>query len=243
MLTAGATFGQVLTQGPVVAGVTASEAKVFVRTDQPASVTLRYGRDPNLDTYLVSAFVTGSPSDLTKIISLSGLSPETSYYFNVLVNGVPEQTRPPYPAFTTSPLSGPVNVAGTLEQYGTTLTGVALRWKAFAPAEGGKHPAVLVIHGGGFRSGDAGPDSVSQDLAAGGFLALSTEYRLAPLHTEMNTPSHPAPSQNTVIPVDDGHYPEQTDDVQMAIRSARADSRCSGLVYGVGGSAGGSHVL
>jgi hypothetical protein len=41
--------------------------------------------------------------------------------------------------------------------------------------------------------------------------------------------------------VDDGHYPEQTDDVQLAIRTARADPRCNGLVYCVGGSAGGSH--
>jgi alkaline phosphatase D len=101
MLTVGASFGPILMQGPVVRGVTASEAKVFVRTDQAASVTLRYGSDPNLDTYLLSALATGSPGDLTKIISLSGLTPETSYYFTVLVNGVPQQTRPPYPSFTT----------------------------------------------------------------------------------------------------------------------------------------------
>jgi hypothetical protein len=43
--------------------------------------------------------------------------------------------------------------------------------------------------------------------------------------------------------VDEGHYPEQTDDVQLAIRTARADPRCDGRVYCVGGSAGGSHAL
>ena len=136
-----------------------------------------------------------------------------------------------------------VNPNGTLEQYGTTSTGVALRWTAFVPPGGGKYPAVIVLHAGGFKSGDAGPDSVSQDLAAAGFLALSTEYRLAPPHTPMNTPDHPAPSQDTVTPVDDGHYPEQTIDVQMAIRAARQDPRCDGRVYGVGGSAGAAHVV
>jgi phosphodiesterase/alkaline phosphatase D-like protein len=86
MLTAGALFGQVMTQGPFIGSATASEAKVFVRTDQPANVTLRYGSDPNLDAYLESAaFATGSPNDLAEIISLSGLTPGTSYYFNVLV--------------------------------------------------------------------------------------------------------------------------------------------------------------
>ena len=127
--------------------------------------------------------------------------------------------------------------AGQLEQYGTSSTGVALRWTAFEPAGGGRHPAVLVLHGGGFKSGQAGPTNVAQDLAAAGFLALATEYRLAPPHTPMNTPQHPPPSQNTVFPIDDGHYPEQTTDVQMAIRAARQDPRCNGLVYCVGGSA------
>ena len=244
VLTVGTVFGPVLAQGPVVGGVTASEAKVFVRTDQTAIVTLRYGSDRNLDTYLVSAaFVTVSPSDLTKIISLSGLTAETRYYLNVLVNGVPERTRPPFLSFTTLPLGESIATAGTLEEYGTSPTGVALRWTAFQPAGSGKHPAVLVLHIGGFKSGDAGPLGVSQDLANAGFLALATEYRLAPPHTEMNTPNHPPPSQNTVVPVDDGHYPEQTDDVQMAVRAARADPRCNGLVYAVGGSAGGCHVL
>ncbi len=141
-------------------------------------------------------------------------------------------------SLTVNPL-----IQGTLEQYGTSSTGVALRWNAFAPPGGGQHPAVLVLHPGGYRTGNAGPDSVSLDLAAAGYLALSTEYRLAPPHTPMNAPNHLAPSQDTVVPADEGHYPEQTTDVQMAIRAARRDPRCDGRVYGVGGSAGASHAL
>ena len=81
---------QVLTHGPVVGGVTSSGAQVFVRSNQAASVALRYGTDPNLETYQVSdAFGTDSTSDFTKIISLTNLVPETSYYLNVLVNVVP----------------------------------------------------------------------------------------------------------------------------------------------------------
>jgi len=132
---------------------------------------------------------------------------------------------------------------GKLEQYGTSSTGVALRWTAFEPADGGPHPAVLVLHAGGFMTGNAGPPNVAQDLAAAGFFALAAEYRLAPPHTSMNTPKHLNPSQNTVFPIDDGYYPTQTTDVQMAIRAARQDPRCNGLVYCVGGSAGGSHSV
>jgi len=132
---------------------------------------------------------------------------------------------------------------GLWEQYGVTSTGVTLRWKVFTPPDAGPHPAVIVLHPGQFKAGIAGPDFVSQDLADAGFLALSAEYRLAPPHTEMNELSHGLVAQDSVVPVDDGHYPAQNADVQMAIRAARADARCNGLVYGVGGSTGASHVL
>jgi len=128
------------------------------------------------------------------------------------------------------------------EKYGTTSTGVDLYWTAYVPADGLRHPAVIVLHPGGYKAGDAGPLNVAEDMGNAGFLGLAVEYRLAPPHDPMDSPSHPVPGQNDVEPVDDGHYPEQTDDVQLAIRTARADPRCNGLVYCVGGSAGGSHT-
>jgi alkaline phosphatase D len=104
ILLGGLVFAQVLTHGPVVGGVTASKAKVFVRIDRAANVALRYGTDPNLHTYQVSqSFQTESSHDFTKIIPLSGLSPETTFYINVLVNGVPQLPSPPYPYFATFP--------------------------------------------------------------------------------------------------------------------------------------------
>ena len=82
---------------------------------------------------------------------------------------------------------------------------------------------MIVLHPGGFKAGNAGPANVAQDMALAGFLGLAVEYRLAPPHDPMNPPRHPFPGQNQVRPVDGGHYPEQTDDVQLAIRTARAD--------------------
>lgn len=106
-MTTGLTFGQVLTHGPLVGGVTTSTASVFLRTDQKVRVALWYGTDPNLGTHLVSAwFQTSSANDFTKIIPLTGLTAETTYYMNVVVNGVPQSASPPYPSFTTFAPSG-----------------------------------------------------------------------------------------------------------------------------------------
>ena len=132
---------------------------------------------------------------------------------------------------------------GSLEKYATTSTGVDLYWTAFVPEDGMRHPAVLVLHPGGFKTGRAGPAIVAKNMSKAGFLGLATEYRLAPLHGPMNSPRHPVYGQDDVSPVDDGHYPEQTMDVQMAIRTARADPRCDGRVYCLGGSAEASPAL
>ncbi|MEO7166669.1 MAG: alkaline phosphatase D family protein [Spartobacteria bacterium] len=100
-------FSQALTHGPVVGGVTAASANVFVRTDRATNVALRYGTDPNLATYLGTASVaTEEMSDFTKIIPLTGLAAETTYYLNVVVNGTPHLSAPPFPSFKSFAAAG-----------------------------------------------------------------------------------------------------------------------------------------
>jgi alkaline phosphatase D len=95
-----------VTHGPVVGGVTSSSAVVFVRTSDVATVSLRYGTDPTLTSYLTSAdFTTDSTSDFTKIIPLTGLVAESPYYLDVVVDGV-SQFVSPFPTFATFPLPG-----------------------------------------------------------------------------------------------------------------------------------------
>jgi acetyl esterase/lipase len=142
---------------------------------------------------------------------------------------------------TPTPTSSPLTVV--YELYGTAPTGVPLGWKAIAPDPvlyPYPRPAMLVVHEGGFKNNDPGNMDVAHDLAIAGYLALAIEYRLAPPHDPMNSPRHCCPGQNDVG--DEGHYPESKDDMQMAIRAARADSRCNGKVGAIGGSSGGGLV-
>ena len=115
------------------------------------------------------------------------------------------------------------------EIYATASDGTPLHWNTYTPAGTGPWPAVLVIHGGCFEGGSPnGPDlkGCAQDLAAAGFIAFAIEYRLAPTGR--------LPGQVSL-----GRFPDQSDDVKLAVRAARLDARCNGKVGVVGGSAGG----
>jgi acetyl esterase/lipase len=91
---------------------------------------------------------------------------------------------------------------------------------------------VLVIHGGFFVSGDAkeaGPLACARDLAAAGYITFSINYRLAPPGS--------LPGQRSL-----GRFPDQPDDVHLAVQAARNEPRTTGKVGAVGGSSGASHA-
>ncbi|MEO6871755.1 MAG: CocE/NonD family hydrolase [Chthoniobacterales bacterium] len=122
------------------------------------------------------------------------------------------------------PSTGPV--------YGKADDGTPLRWTVYPGAGPGPHPAVLVIHGGGFRREPNSQKTVraAQDAAAAGFNAFLVEYRLAS--------QRGLPGQTS-----SGRYPDQTNDLKIAVRAARKYPGGNGKVGAIGGSAGASHAV
>src|SRR5438034_916365 len=133
----------------------------------------------------------------------------------------------------------PTPPPGVVETY-KVVNGMNIRATVYNVNDGQRHRVAIVIHPGGYRGGLMQTD-VAQELSQYGFMGVAIEYRLAPLHTIMNSPAHPFPGQNNTH--DNGYYPEQTDDVRDAIVHYRNDPRSNGQVVAIGGSAGGSHSL
>ena len=131
-----------------------------------------------------------------------------------------------------SPGARPKPTPPATEVYATASDRTPLEWTVYSPAGKGPWPAVLVIHGGLFTGGDAdeaGVTTCAQDLADAGYIAFAINYRLAPPGS--------IPGQRSL-----GRFPDQGDDVHLAVQAARDDSRSNGKVGAVGGSAGGTHT-
>jgi acetyl esterase/lipase len=119
------------------------------------------------------------------------------------------------------------------EVYATANDGTPLTWRVYTPSGSGPWVAVLVIHGGLFLGGDLtdpGVVTCAQDLADAGYIAFAINYRLAP-------PGR-IPGQHSL-----GRFPDQYDDVYLAVQAARDDTRTTGKIGAVGGSSGASHAV
>ncbi len=115
-------------------------------------------------------------------------------------------------------------------EYGTAA-GVSLRLDVSIPDGPGPHPAVILVHGGGWSGGDkdGGPKKgymapMHEPLSAAGFAWFSINYRLAPAH----------------------RHPAQVEDVETAIRWVKAHAaeyRIDPRRIALSGESAGGHLV
>lgn len=146
--------------------------------------------------------------------------------------------QPPVPTTTTKPAAKPVATSSSTPPTAAptpvvpgvkrdidfeAVGGQRLKLDAYVPESGGQlRPAVVIVHGGGWRSGDKGDWSAeAQRLMEAGFVAFSVNYRLVPAF----------------------RFPAQLEDVQAAVRWVRSHAAEFGVdparIGALGGSAGG----
>lgn len=102
--------------------------------------------------------------------------------------------------------------AGVKAEYGVVYTTLPetpfgrrdLHLDLFRPEKKGKYPALLLIHGGGWRSGDRTMENpMAQQIASHGYVTATAEYRLSP----------------------EALYPAAVHDLKAAIRFLRAHAK------------------
>ena len=106
----------VLSDTMIVGGVSDIDAKVFLRTDEPASVAVEFSTTASFDSAVISApLATTSTSDLTAIVPLGGLSAQTKYFYRAVIDGVVPPSSP-VQSFST------FAAAGTVREYRFAVT-------------------------------------------------------------------------------------------------------------------------
>lgn len=136
-----------------------------------------------------------------------------------------QKLKKQYPAIQIVQPTLPATVKADLNVVYCNQNGRELHLDAFYPAKSNRakpRPAVLLIHGGGWRSGDRSQQvPMAQQLAANGYVAVTAEYRLS---TE-------------------ALYPAAVHDLKAAVRWLRANARTYNIdtnrIATLGCSAGG----
>ena len=119
----------------------------------------------------------------------------------------------------------PVGVLAEEDLVYRTVDGQRLELDLYRPRQAGPHPAILIVHGGGWAGGDRRMERpFAKRLAALGYAAAPVSYRLGPA----------------------GRFPNALIDLKMAVLWLRQHDREHDIdgtrVAAVGGSAGGQLV-
>jgi len=133
-----------------------------------------------------------------------------------------QEAKPPGVAQTVRPLLTPDEITVENDIEYANPDGQHLKLNMARPAKGeGAFPAIVCIHGGGFRAGDRnGYNDMIRQLARRGYVAVTVEYRLAPKYP----------------------FPAAVHDVKAAVRWLRANAKKYRVnppeIGAMGGSAG-----
>ncbi len=87
----------IVTNSVIVGGVTSGSAKFWIRISQPADINIEVSEDPSFASVNKGTSVSVTPeSNFAGIVSVSGLKPDTKYFYRVLINDDPEETPERY---------------------------------------------------------------------------------------------------------------------------------------------------
>ncbi|UCG47342.1 MAG: alkaline phosphatase D family protein [Phycisphaerales bacterium] len=125
--------------GPMLGCVEEDSVKVWLRTCRPAKVKIRLVVDGKIKTY---GPVRSNPeSDLTAVVHVTGLKPETRYPYEVLVDGE-AIAIPDHAAITTAPDGSKVRIA-----FGTCLHRWGIGNQRQADLITSREPTAMLLYG------------------------------------------------------------------------------------------------
>lgn len=130
LLPSASSFGQVsVTHGPVVGAVTATSARITARLSAAGTLSFQVSTSPNFATTVGTVQSAAVDTNLFATISVTGLSPNTEYFYRPVINDTPVAAASEVRRFRTAPADGaPTPFAfafGSCQQDGNSPPGTS----------------------------------------------------------------------------------------------------------------------
>lgn len=98
--------GQNIDRGPVVGGMTSQSARIYLRTTSLQSFTLEVDPDSTFPNPLTFTDSTRAALFSSVIVPISGLDPDTKYFYRAIFNGTPDANTGSFKTFPTDGTPG-----------------------------------------------------------------------------------------------------------------------------------------
>ncbi len=120
-------LGQYVTHGPIVGGVTDSQARFYVRTSQASGVKIELSTDTFFTSSITVVDSTKDWRDSSNLFTVNGLNNYTTYHYRIFVNGLLDTVRGSFKTFPAPGVKGHYKWAVlSCQEYGTYNTFNAL---------------------------------------------------------------------------------------------------------------------
>lgn len=162
-------MAQYVTHGPIIGGLTYNSARLYARTNTPSTIEVQLATNQLFNGYTSKYLTTSISKDNSEILTISGLLPNTKYYYKLIIKNVQQGSIGSFTTFPTDGQKGNYSLLFGSCVDDTTSDAIFIEMQ--------KHQCNLFLQTGDWMYSDAKNDPENGAFFANNYYKVCSEYR------------------------------------------------------------------